>query len=218
MGDIEIAINPATGRITELQKNGVNLLWVNPDPQINDPWPNWGGIKTWIWPQSSWPKLWPPLGEMDGAAWDSSGEGEGRIVLRSPSISYFKAQLSQECTLSSGSLKIASTVHQIELAEHEISPWLVMQLPIPRQVLIDSKGVTLTPGDEGKQFFTPDEAVIVTADGSSLTVRSENTEDYSKHLQIYLDIEGRYIEIEFAGLPKRLQPGESYSLTTELTF
>ncbi len=69
-GTIEVVVVPASGRILHYGYTGAaNLLWQNASavgglPWRPGTWTNYGGSKTWIWPQEDWPARtgsgWPP--------------------------------------------------------------------------------------------------------------------------------------------------------------
>ena len=83
---IEAIIAPERGgRLMHYSRLGEsNLLWTAAD--INSglgkgwKWQNWGGEKTWLWPQSAWPEgTWPPPLEFDQEAFEVYHVGGDRI-------------------------------------------------------------------------------------------------------------------------------------------
>ena len=74
--EIEAVLAPERGcRLTHYSRVGQpNLLWIARDIQSGqgnlNGWRNWGGEKTWLWPEAHWPELangksWPPPLDFD---------------------------------------------------------------------------------------------------------------------------------------------------------
>ncbi len=210
---IQLKVDPAKGRLMEIVHNGANLLWVNPKPEVDVSWPNWGGVKTWIWPQDAWPAKWPPLPAMDGLPWQQEDDSN---TIASKYIEEFGVRLLQGCELNGEKVCIVSELRQEGVSAIQVAPWVVIQLPVPKKLWVSTGKVELAAGDEGKQSFDDNEVELLTSRGRKLRISSDVVEGYDMSLQLYLDPEGRYLEVEFAGRPKELVRGEVYCLTTSL--
>lgn len=89
-GKTEAIIVPQIGRIMRFSKvGGPNLLWNSPTAQgIDWGWKNYGGDKSWLAPQTSWPafhgKAWPPDPAHDGQAHSAEVLTGGKVQMTSP--------------------------------------------------------------------------------------------------------------------------------------
>ncbi len=89
-GKTEAVIVPQIGRIMRFGRvGGPNLLWNSADSAAKKGvWKNYGGDKTWLAPQSSWPAFhgqgWPPDTAFDGSAHTAEVLTGGKLKMTTP--------------------------------------------------------------------------------------------------------------------------------------
>jgi hypothetical protein len=159
-GVVEVVMIPEGGRVISagLVGGSGNLLWVNPgvgSPGLvsKDPskWNNYGGDKTWAWPQSDWGKLfgydWPPAIAFDQAAFVLSGIKTG-IRADGPVSEKEGMRVVREVRLMGGGvlpdgrrfgrLRVSSRIEAVGVGNaHPVGVWHVTQLPWPTEVTIE---------------------------------------------------------------------------------
>jgi len=174
-GEIEIVIAPERGgRLMHYSRPGEsNLLWTAAD--INSGlgdmwgWRNWGGEKTWLWPQDDWPgDIWPPPADIEQAPWKL----EEKVIL--PKLLGYQITLSAKTQFGKMTRSFVLPAHGTRLAisatlentDNAFAVWSVVQIPVPEIV-----GVNRT-GPRQLLLQLPDDE-----EGMALVMRDENTFD-----------------------------------------
>ncbi len=141
-GEAELIVVPAVSRILHYGLvGGPNLIWQNASaagqpPGSGQQWTNYGGSKTWIWPESEWTKrnagVWFPPTDRPGVI-SSAAEirEEGALRLVSPLIPDFGLALVRDVRLADSGTRVEM---RSEIRKHggevfPIAAWTVTQLP-----------------------------------------------------------------------------------------
>ena len=115
--DLELAVLPGIGgRLWDVRFQGHSLLFQNPDLMGYTPDPNeltgyptkspqfgfplWGGEKTWIAPDTSWPNG-APYKALDSGSYETIETGKNHIAMRSPICPQSGLQIEREIRLES---------------------------------------------------------------------------------------------------------------------
>jgi hypothetical protein len=85
-----VSVIPAYGRVMHFGRNHRNTMWVR-DASADEGWKNWGGDKSWWWPQREWwsvrggevGKGWPPPAVIDGEPWEVLALDDRSLTMRS---------------------------------------------------------------------------------------------------------------------------------------
>lgn len=96
---VTLAVVPSIGgRVMQYDLSDHAFLWVNPaevgrtyEPTANAPWPNFGGSKSWVAPQSQWQRGgggWPPAPTLDHGLYVATSQvgehGEVTLIMTGP--------------------------------------------------------------------------------------------------------------------------------------
>jgi hypothetical protein len=154
--EVEAIIAPERGgRLMHYSRLGApNLLWTAPDIDSGHGdqwgWRNWGGEKTWLWPQDDWPNVWPPALDVEQAPWHLDGIRETKrekihwleIALsaetfagkmtRTISMPSAGTQLEISATLENNAATTAVSTATNAAAAYSV--WSVLQIPVPEIV------------------------------------------------------------------------------------
>jgi len=136
-GEIEAILAPERGcRLMHYSRVGEsNLLWTARDIQSGqgnlNGWRNWGGEKTWLWPEAHWPELsngqaWPPPFGFDQEAFERDPITQNIVVFHSP-LGVTRAFLFPN---TGTEIKIAMILNG-EATNVPRSVWSVIQIPTP---------------------------------------------------------------------------------------
>ena len=142
-GKTKALVVPALGRVMNYSElNGDNWLWnaelKNGKPPVGD-WPNWGGDKTWIGPQSQWPQLfgkkWPPF---EGTPFSAEVVSGGKLHTVSEVSPQTGARIIRDYWHDdkTGDFIIQQSIEQIKGAPFSASIWSVSQVALPDAVFI----------------------------------------------------------------------------------
>ncbi len=147
-----------SARIVSLLVDGQNYLWSNDallrgevggDPTFGN-WLNWGGYKTWLAPQDSWPDPLAPSMEMDCAEWDVIESNDSAIELLGPAISWAGVRLGRRLSLSPDApvVQVRESMTNVSNESRTWAVWSVAQFPIPGWA-------TYPPGDQRRSLVPP---------------------------------------------------------------
>ena len=139
-GDSTAVVAPAFGgRVMEFHPGGLpNVLWTCPLEDTNlSGWPNHGGEKTWIGPQSVWkemsPSGWPPPAFFDAAAYTVTASSSNSVTLLSPMDREWRLRVERTITLTGNELEIVSRIiapkGKPPISPSELLAWSVVQVP-----------------------------------------------------------------------------------------
>ncbi len=140
-GEAELVAVPAVSRILSYGfLGGSNLLWRNAQVAGRAPvageWTNYGGSKTWLWPQDDWPartgSAWPPPTDLPGTIACSAEVRGGRtLLLTSPAISGYGVVLVREIRLEDSGTRVhvTSELRKIGDGDFALAAWTVTQMP-----------------------------------------------------------------------------------------
>lgn len=150
--EIEAVVAPERGgRLMHYSRTGQpNLLWTAADMSGGEPgllggWKNWGGEKSWLWPQEAWKTLagrdWPPLHEMEQAAYTPAKihDGFSGVAFTSPRMAAFSSKLVRTFSLDrkGTTLRIHATLEQDAPSVPPVSLWSVVQVPTPKEIRVE---------------------------------------------------------------------------------
>jgi len=145
-GTVEVVIIPRIGRLISYgYVGGPNELWINPLArfELDKPknWINWGGDKTWIWPQDGWRKLpslltnWPPPMDMQPVNHTVSFASANTLRTVSSPIPDLNVSVVREYRLAATGTELTVKTTFVHLDGSDISmlpgatPWTIAQLP-----------------------------------------------------------------------------------------
>lgn len=150
-GLVTLAVVPAIGgRAMQYDLGDHAFLWVNPaeigrtyEPAADAAWPNFGGYKTWVAPQSQWLRGgggWPPPPTLDHGVYAATREdgeqGAVTLVTSGPVETFERWQqaglaLSRRFTLRPNSTQVRVEQAIINRGAHPqvVSVWDVTQVP-----------------------------------------------------------------------------------------
>lgn len=135
-GRTEAVIVPELGRVMRYGLvKGPNLLWNAPSEKGIDAagWANYGGDKTWLGPQTSWPlwnkSNWPPDKAFDGEAQEAEILSGGILRLTSPLSETTGIRISREFAFDAdGDLVITQTARKWRGEPIRASIWSITQV------------------------------------------------------------------------------------------
>jgi hypothetical protein len=136
-----IVVPEFSARVVSLIADNNEYLWRNEpllkgetggDPTFGN-WMNWGGYKTWLAPQDSWPNPMGPSTEMDRAEWEIMKADVSTIELRGPAISWAGVRLGRRLSLAANILavRVRETIENVSESPRTWAVWSVTQLPVP---------------------------------------------------------------------------------------
>lgn len=141
-GTIDVVFSPSTARIVRYGlADGTNLLWTLDDPisyaEATGKWNNWGGDKTWIWPQDDWKvvlgKGWPPPAACEQV---ERLERPTPLTIRtgSPIVAGYGVRLLRDIRLAPEGTELSVTARLVPEGGVQSEPppfaaWTVMQIP-----------------------------------------------------------------------------------------
>jgi hypothetical protein len=188
-GDAALVVVPAVSRILHYGfAGGENLLWQNASvagrPPDAEQWTNYGGSKTWIWPDHEWPtrtgSAWPPPTDLPSTIGSTAEvRGEGVLRLTSSPIPGFGLTLVRDVRLAdSGTrVEIRSEIRKDGGVEFAIAAWTVTQMPADGALFARlMKGSRLADGY--KSYFGSFAAV--THEGPEVLVIERRSAEYAK--------------------------------------
>jgi hypothetical protein len=188
-GEAELVVVPAVSRILHYGlAGGPNLLWLNSSvagrPPGAEQWTNYGGSKTWIWPEHEWTtrrgSAWPPPTDLpDTIASAAEIRGEGFLRLTSSPIPGFGLTLVREVRLAEAGTRVAirSELKKGGGASFPIAAWTVTQMPADGALFARlAKGSRLAEGF--KSYFGSFAAV--TREGASVLAIERRRDEYAK--------------------------------------
>ena len=141
-GTIELVVVPACARILHYGFVGEeNLLWRNASASgkavTSGSWTNYGGSKTWVWPQDDWPAQtgsgWPPPTDLPTTIGNAAEIVDMRTLrLTSPALVGFDAILIREIRIEDSGTRVLVTSRLRKIgadATFALAPWTVTQMP-----------------------------------------------------------------------------------------
>lgn len=140
-GEAELVVVPAVSRILSYGlAGGPNVLWQNASVAGqragSEQWTNYGGSKTWIWPEHEWTtrrgSAWPPPTDLPGTiASTAEVQGEGTLRLTSSLIPDLGLTLVRDVRLAGAGtrVQIRSELRKDGEIEFPIAAWTVTQVP-----------------------------------------------------------------------------------------
>jgi hypothetical protein len=141
-GTIEMVVVPASGRILHYGYTGAaNLLWQNASAGGRAPvpgaWTNYGGSKTWIWPQEDWPARtgsgWPPPTDLPTTIiYTVEVRDKGTLRLISPALPGYDAVIVRDIHIEDSGTRVFITSRLQKTgadATFAMAPWTVTQMP-----------------------------------------------------------------------------------------
>jgi hypothetical protein len=145
-GVVELAVDPAIGRITHFGRiGGPNCLWLNPHAKgCASPfsgWINYGGDKVWLWPERDW-KAWhgvhAPPGDPPAESNRVDSLSSRALRMVSPDIETCGLRIVREISLEphGTSVTILNRLEKIASTNlrRAIGLWTVTQLPAPTEI------------------------------------------------------------------------------------
>jgi hypothetical protein len=139
-GEAELVVVPAVSRVLRYGLvGGANVLWQNPAvagrAPVREQWTNYGGSKTWIWPEHEWPtragSAWPPPTDLpDTIASTVEVRGATLRLATAPHPGFGLALLRELRLADSGTrVEIRSELRRHGGDEFPVAAWTVTQVP-----------------------------------------------------------------------------------------
>jgi hypothetical protein len=141
-GAIEVVVVPESGRILHYGYTGAtNLLWQNASAAGRAPvpgaWTNYGGSKTWIWPQEEWPTRvgsgWPPPTDLPTTIVNTVEiRDKGTLRITSPALPGYDAVIVRDIHIEDSGTRVFITSRLQKTgadATFAMAPWTVTQMP-----------------------------------------------------------------------------------------
>ncbi len=147
--DIEAILAPERGgRLMHYSRVGEsNLLWTVRDINKGQGdvygWRNWGGEKTWIWPQTDWPvhpngETWPPPHDMEQAPFTIIMQGDATKHGHEPGHIIIMGQRSIMRVLRFPAKGTQVDIHaSLDQHPQACGIWSVTQIPVPKKIEIE---------------------------------------------------------------------------------
>ena len=141
-GMVELVIDPAKGRIMHYGfVGGANILWTSNKAVEFAPkfggWENWGGDKTWPWPQGVWG--WPP--PVPQTPWSCVTNIDGSVVMISPLMPKLGLRMIRRVELAKKGTEVTITSWfeaEESICASPMAMWAITQLPPTDLVLMRS--------------------------------------------------------------------------------
>ena len=139
---VELVIDPVKGRIMHYGFiGGANMLWTSDKaielaPKFGG-WENWGGDKTWPWPQSAWG--WPP--PVPQTPWDCVKNKDGSVEMTSPLLPKYGVRMIRRVELAKKGTAVTITSRfegEAGVSGAPIAMWAITQVPTTDLVLMRS--------------------------------------------------------------------------------
>jgi len=141
-GSVEVVVVPAVSRILHYGFAGEkNLLWQNASAGGRAPvagnWMNYGGSKTWIWPQEDWPARtgsgWPPPTDLPTTIANRAEILDKRTLrLTSPPLPGHDAVLVRDIRIEEAGTRVLVTSRLQKTGQNAtfaMAAWTVTQMP-----------------------------------------------------------------------------------------
>jgi hypothetical protein len=232
LGDRSFEIDPATGgRITAFRYQGRNVL---AEPSHHE---QSYGATFWTSPQKAWG--WPPPKEIDADSYEAKLEGD-KLTLRSKPSEKLRVAVSKTFTplLDRGAVRVTYTMHNVGDAPIELAPWENTRVPPGGLTFYpadrkpyDHSTLTLPLGGGAawlehrpeehkkgvKSFADATEGWIAHVhDGLMLVQRFEDVPRERQapeegEIEIYVDGNGQFVEVEHQGAYAEIAPGQHTS-------
>ncbi len=162
-GSIEAILAPQVGgrMLRFATVGGNNLLWNNPsDPAIDaSKYRNWGGEKSWPWPQDDWPQRygrgWPPASEAEIDPYDCEVVNDG-IKMTSHRLAGYDLRIVRQFHIDPQSDELIE-----EMSFEPAGPaagqlptavWSIAEVPITAQIFARGGGELRRLGFSGKSW------------------------------------------------------------------
>jgi hypothetical protein len=188
-GEAEVVVVPAVSRVLHYGlAGGPNLLWQNTlvtgRPPATGQWTNYGGSKTWVWPESEWTKrnagVWFPPTDRPGTIASTAEIREGGALrLVSPLVPDFGLTVVRDVRLADVGtrVEIRSEIRKDGGEEYPIAAWTVTQVPADAALFARLvEGSRLADGF--KAYFGS--FASVTREGANVLAIERRSSEYAK--------------------------------------
>jgi len=138
-GKVRAVAVPGIGRVLQFGFSGEpGVFWENPamtgKPMPEEPWNttgSFGGDKTWPTPQSAW--NWPPPDVFDRSGVDAMPDGDGGLILASPTSPRYGIRTERRITLDPlrPVMRIVTTYLKVQGDPVEVGIWVITQVNEP---------------------------------------------------------------------------------------
>jgi Domain of unknown function (DUF4380) len=230
--DVSFEVDARTGgRVTALRLGGRNLL-TGPDVD-----PGNFGSTFWTSPQSAWG--WPPIPEVDHAAYRASIEGEA-VVMRSARSASLGVEIEKQFTAdrARGAVLFEYRIHNLGQQPIQTAPWQITRVgpggltfypsgegsfPPSNLGVRDALGATWYDYDKAaitdhqKHFADGREGWLAHVDQGALLVKTFLAVPRAAHapgeaqIEIYASPAHTYVEVEAQGAYETVAPGGALS-------
>jgi hypothetical protein len=155
-GTVEAIIIPSIGgRLMRFATvGGDNVLWENPTVPISQAGQsgNWGGEKSWPWPQHDWSHRtgqgWPPPAASDQSPYECQIEPDG-VRLISQVLTGYDVQIVREFRMAPTGAELTEEISfQSAGLAAGVSPagvWSIAEVPVTKNIFVRQTGNTLRP-------------------------------------------------------------------------
>ncbi|MGD0462398.1 MAG: hypothetical protein ABSB74_07905 [Tepidisphaeraceae bacterium] len=155
-GTVEAIVVPSIGgRLMRFATvGGDNVLWENPTVAVSQAGQsgNWGGEKSWPWPQDQWPQRtgqdWPPPPASDQYPYQCQIEADG-VRLISQTLSGYDVQIVREFKMApAGAEMIEEISFQAAGPAAGAAPagvWSIAEVPVTKNIFVRQTGDTVRP-------------------------------------------------------------------------
>jgi hypothetical protein len=155
-GTIEAIVVPSIGgRLMRFAMvGGDNVLWENPTVPISQAGQsgNWGGEKSWPWPQDQWlqrtGQAWPPPPASDQYPYDCQIQSNG-VRMISQTLPGYDARIVRQFTFSSSSAEMTEEISfdpaGPAAGQLPAAVWSIAEVPPTKQIFARQPGQTLRP-------------------------------------------------------------------------
>jgi hypothetical protein len=162
-GSVEAIVVPQVGgRLMRFGTiGGSNLLWQNPrDPELDaGTYRNWGGEKSWPWPQDEWPRrygrAWPPASEAELDPYEVQLLSDGAKLTSRPVPGYdlrLVRQFRMDAQTSELIEEMSFEPAGPAASESPTGVWSIAEVPITGQVFARNAGSLRRLGFSGKAW------------------------------------------------------------------
>ena len=186
VGDLELVVLPGIGgRLWDIVFQGRSLLFQNdelqdfiPNPNDLGPFPTrspqfffplWGGEKTWIAPDSSWPS-YAPYPVLDSGAYDVLDAGTAHIALQSAICPQSGLQIERWISIKDNAeWTIQHAVTNQGDSSREVGIWSVMMMKHSARIGVagDALGISPVFGEPGRNVTSATAGVLCDCDAPS---------------------------------------------------